>query len=104
MNMIIIMSKPAAASERLIVPISRPDKRTVARKAAAGGISMAEFARRAVLQYDLGEDRAAEEAELRTLLAMFKQVHARMLAQFDRTDRALDEALSRFEAREDQAQ
>jgi hypothetical protein len=53
------------------VPISRAEKRTVLKKASARGLSMAEFARRALLRYDPTEERDAEEAQLRALVEAF---------------------------------
>jgi hypothetical protein len=83
------------ATQRLIVPITARDKARVERKAAkAGKISTAEFVRRAVLNYEpAGVDEAAE---LRALIDGFEAVHARTLAQLDRTDAALDAALAHF--------
>lgn len=83
------------ATERLIVPISPEDKKRVEAKAAKLGRNMtAEFVRRAALAYE--PDEAADEAELRALLACFEEVHAATLAQLDRTDQALDAALAHF--------
>jgi hypothetical protein len=86
----------AAASERLIVPISPADKKAVERKAAAGKMSMAEFARRAVLKYDPREEENRIEAELRAVLQAFGTVHAQTIEQLDRADAALDAALAHF--------
>jgi hypothetical protein len=97
--MIMNMSKPVAATDRLIVPISPADKRAVSRKASARGMSMAEFARRALLRYDPRLEPEAEEAELRALLDVFKEVHAETLAQLDRTDAALDATIAQLERR-----
>jgi hypothetical protein len=96
--MIMIMSKSDAATQRLIVPISPAEKRAVSKKASARGLSMAEFARRALLRYDPTGERDAEEAQLRALVGTFRQVHAETLAQLDRTDAALDAAIARLEA------
>jgi hypothetical protein len=86
------------ATERLIIPISTEDKRRVEAKAAKLGRNMvAELVRRAVLAYD--PDEAADEAELRALLASFEHLHADTLVQLDRTDRALDAALAHFAGR-----
>lgn len=83
------------ATQRLIVPITAKDKAIVERKAAkAGKISMAEFVRRAVLNYEPADEEA--EAELRGLVNGFQALHARTLAQLDRTDAALDAALAHF--------
>jgi hypothetical protein len=92
----------AVVTERLIVPISPADKRLVERKASARHMSMAEFVRRAVVQYEPRDEEAREEAELRALLDVFEETHARTLAQLDRTDRALDAALAYFEAKKNQ--
>jgi hypothetical protein len=81
------------ATQRLIIPITAADKKAVEAKAAKLGRNMtAEFVRRAVLAYD--PDEAADEEELRTLIASFAAIHAATLAQLDRTDAALDRALS----------
>jgi Ribbon-helix-helix protein, copG family len=83
------------ATQRLIVPITAKDKERVERKAAkAGKISTAEFVRRAALNYEPAGE--AEEAELRALLKAFEELHAATLAQLDRTDAALDAALTHF--------
>jgi hypothetical protein len=83
------------ASERLVIPITAKDKARVERKAAlAGKISMAEFVRRAALNYEPAD--AAAAAELRCLLDSFEELHASTLAQLDRTDAALDAALAHF--------
>ena len=83
------------ATERLIIPISAEDKKQVEAKAAKLGRNMiAEFVRRAALAYE--PDEAADEAELRALLASFEQVHANTLRQLDRTDQALAAALAHF--------
>jgi hypothetical protein len=92
----------ALATQRLIVPISPADKELVERKALARRMSMAEFTRRAILQYEPGDEEEREEAELRALLVVFEQTHARTLEQLDRTDRALDAALAYFEAKKSQ--
>jgi hypothetical protein len=89
----------ALATERLIVPISPGDKRRVERKAQSGKMSMAEFARRALLNYDPGEENERAEAELREVLEIFDTVHVQTLGQLDRTDAALDAALAYFEAK-----
>ena len=88
--------KAALATRRLIVPISPSDKRTVERKAAAGGMSMAEFVRRAALSYNPGAEQRQEEEELRALLETFDSIHTQTLAQLDRADAALDAALEHF--------
>ncbi len=83
------------ASERLVIPITAKDKARVERKAAmAGKLSMAEFVRRAALNYEPADEAAA--AELRSLLRGFEELHASTLAQLDRTDAALDAALAHF--------
>jgi hypothetical protein len=83
------------ATQRLIVPITAKDKARVERKAAkAGKISMAEFVRRAALNYEPADEKA--EAELRSLVNSFEELHAGTLAQLDRTDAALDAALAHF--------
>jgi len=87
---------PVAASERLIVPISPADKKAVERKAAAGKMSMAEFARRAVLKYDPREEETRIEAELRTVLQAFGTIHAQTIEQLDRTNAALDAVFAHF--------
>ncbi len=91
---------PALATERLIVPISPADKKTVEKKARLRRLSTAEFVRRAILRDDAPDDERREEAELRALLDMFSLTHAETLEQLDRTDRALDEALAYFAAKE----
>ena len=93
------MRKSALATDRLIVPISPADKRLVERKASAGKMSMAEFVRRAALQYDPSAERQREEGDLRALLEVFGTTHAQTLGQLDRTDRALDAALAHFAAK-----
>jgi hypothetical protein len=92
--------KSALATERLIVPISRADKKAVEKKASAGKMSTAEFVRRAALHYDPRNERRREEAELRSLLAAFRATHAETLAQLDRTDAALNAVLAHFAAKE----
>ena len=92
----------ALATQRLIVPISPADKQLVERKASARHMSMAEFARRAVLQYEPRDEEEREEEELRALLEVFEQTRARTLEQLDRTDRALDTALAYFETKKKQ--
>ncbi|MGH6838932.1 MAG: plasmid mobilization protein [Methylocella sp.] len=83
------------ATQRLVVPITAKDKARVERKAAlAGKISTAEFVRRAALNYEPADEAA--EAELRGLVAGFDELHGRTLAQFDRTEAALDAALAHF--------
>ncbi len=83
------------ATERLVVPITAKDKARVERKAAtAGKMSTAEFVRRAALNYEPADEAAA--AELRSLVAVFEELHASTLAQLDRTDAALDAALAHF--------
>jgi hypothetical protein len=93
------MRRGALATDRLIVPITRADKRIVERKASAGKMSTAEFVRRAALHYDPGAERQREETELRALLDAFKAIHTQTLAQLDRTDTALDAALAHFAAK-----
>jgi hypothetical protein len=83
------------ASERLVVPITAKDKARVEKKAAmAGKISTAEYVRRAALNYEPAD--AAAAAELRGLVKGFEELHASTLAQLDRTNAALDAALTHF--------
>jgi hypothetical protein len=83
------------ATQRLVVPIMAKDKARVERKAAmAGKISTAEFVRRAALNYEPVDEAA--EAELRGLVPGFEELRARTLAQLDRTEAALDGALTHF--------
>ncbi len=93
------MAKTALATGRLIVPISPADKKAVERKASAGKMSTAEFVRRAILNYDPNGGSQREEAELQTLLDVFRATHAETLAQLDRADAALDAALAYFAAK-----
>jgi hypothetical protein len=82
------------ATERSVVPITAKDRARVEKKAAmAGKISTAEF-RRAALAYEPAD--AAAEAELRSLVAGFEELHASTHAQLDRTDAALNAALAHF--------
>ena len=83
-----------AATARLIVPISPDDKRLLERKARESAMSMAEYARRAVLDYDPGADREAQETELRALIEAHEAAFARMTQQLDRTDAAVDRMLA----------
>jgi hypothetical protein len=84
------------ATQRLVIPITAKDKARVEKKAAkAGKISMAEFVRRAALNYEPADEAAA--AELESLAAGFEELHAATLAQLDRTDAALDAALAHFD-------
>jgi hypothetical protein len=85
------------ATQRLIVPITARDKARVARKAAAGKISTAEYVRRAALSYEPAGEEAA--AELRALALRFEELHAATLTQLNRTDAALDAALAHFKAK-----
>ena len=87
------------ATERLIVPISPADKRRVERKAQAGKMSMAEFTRRALLNYDPSGENDRAEVELREVFQVFDGIHAQTLQQLDRTDAALDAALEYFAAK-----
>jgi hypothetical protein len=83
------------ATQRLVVPITAKDKARVERKAAkAGKISTAEFVRRAALNYEPADAQAG--AELHGLVTGFEELHAKTLAQLDRTDAALDAALAHF--------
>ncbi|HTV32726.1 MAG TPA: ribbon-helix-helix protein, CopG family [Methylocella sp.] len=83
------------ANKRLIVPITAKDKARVEKKAAAAGkLSTAEYIRRAALNYEPAD--AAAEAELASLLAGFKDLHKRTLAQLDKTDAVLEIGLARF--------
>jgi hypothetical protein len=91
---------PALATERLIVPISPADKKAVEKKARSRQMSMAEFVRCAILRDDAPDDERGEEAELRALLDVFAVTHAETLEQLDRTDRALDDALAYFAAKQ----
>jgi hypothetical protein len=83
------------ATKRLIVPISPSDKKLVEERAArAGKLSVAEFVRRAALNYEPADQ--ASEQELHQLLEGFDALHENTLAQLDRTDAALDAALAHF--------
>jgi hypothetical protein len=89
MHKVTKMRKAALATGRLIVPISPSDKRKIERKASAGRMSIAEFVRRAALQYDRGaEPRLGKEALL-ALLDAFGAAHAQTLARLDRRDAVL---------------
>jgi hypothetical protein len=88
-----------AATKRLIVPISPKDKRLVERKAAEHSMSMAEYARRAMLDFDPGEDRQAQEVELRSLIDAHEAALARMMEQLDRADAAVDRMVAHFAAK-----
>jgi hypothetical protein len=63
-------------------------------------MSTSEFMRRAILRHDAADDERKEEAELRALLDVFALTHAETLEQLDRVDRALDDALAYFAAKE----
>jgi hypothetical protein len=83
------------ATQRLVVPIAAKDKAVIERKAAkAGKMSMAEFVRRAALDYEPADEQAAHE--LQRLLDGFDGLHTATLQQLDRTDLALDAALAHF--------
>jgi hypothetical protein len=87
------------ATERLIVPISPADKKQVEKRASKHSMSMAEYARRAMLDYDPEADRAAQEAELRALIEAHEAALARMTDQLNRTDAAVDRLVSHFAAK-----
>ena len=99
MVMHIGLSVPARATERLIVPISPSDKKAVEKKALSRHMSTAEFVRRAVLQFDPRDEDGQEEAELRAVLKIFGDTHARTIEQLDRADRALDATFAYFAAK-----
>jgi uncharacterized protein (DUF1778 family) len=93
--MIMMEAVMSLATKRLIVPISPSDKKLVEQRAArAGKLSVAEFVRRAALNYDPADQ--AVEQELRQLLEGFDALHESTVAQLDRTDAALDRALAHF--------
>jgi hypothetical protein len=79
-----------AASRRLIVPISPADKKRIEQRARRHAMSMAEYARRAMLDYDPDADRPAQDAELRALIEAHEAAFARMTEQVDRADAAVD--------------
>jgi hypothetical protein len=87
------------ATARLIVPISPADKKLVEKRASQHAMSMAEFARRAMLDYDPDHDRSAQETELRALIAAHEVAFARMAEQLDRADAAVDRMIAHFEAK-----
>ena len=62
-------------------------------------MSIAEFVRRAALQYNPTAERRHEEGKLRALVDRFGAMHAQTLAQLDRTDAALSAALAHFAAK-----
>ena len=89
----------AAATERLIVPISPAEKKRIERRASQHGLSMAEYARRALLDYDPDETRSAQEAELRALIEAHEAAFARMTEQLDRADAAVERMVAHFAAK-----
>jgi hypothetical protein len=88
-----------AATERLIVPMSPADKKRVEKRASRHSLSMAEYARRAMLGYDPDTDQAAQEAELHTLIAAHEAALQRMTEQLDRADAAVERMVSHFSAK-----
>jgi hypothetical protein len=88
-----------AATERLIVPMSPTDKRLVEKRASRHSLSMAEYARRAMLDYDPAADKATEEAELRALIAAHEAALAQMTEQLDRADAAVERMTAHFAAK-----
>jgi hypothetical protein len=87
------------ATARLIVPISPSDKKRIERRASRHSMSMAEFARRAMIDYDPDADRPAQEAELRALIEAHEAAYARMVAQLDRADAAVARMVAHFPAK-----
>jgi hypothetical protein len=88
-----------AATARLIVPISPADKKLVEKRATRHAMSMAEYARRAMLNYDPDRDQASEEAELRALIEAHEAAFAHMTEQLDRADQAVDRMVAHFAAK-----
>ena len=83
------------------MPISPADKKLVEKRASRHAMSMAEYARRAMLEYDPDAHRLAQEAELRALIAAHETAYAQMTAQLDRADAAVERMLAHFAARRD---
>jgi phosphate uptake regulator len=92
-----------AATERLIVPLSPTDKRRIEKRARRHAMSMAEYARRAMIDYDPDSDRAAAEAELRALIETHEAAFRSMVEQIDRADAAFDRMVAHFAAKEESA-
>jgi hypothetical protein len=88
-----------AATERLIVPMSADDKKLVEKRATRHSMSMAEYARRAMLDYDPDDDRSAQDANLRALIEAHEAAFLRMKEQLDRTDAAVDRLVAHFAAK-----
>jgi hypothetical protein len=88
-----------AATARLIVPISPADKKIVEKRATRNAMSMAEYARRAMLDYDPRRTQAAQEAELRALIEAHEAAFAHMIEQLDRADKAVDRMTAHFAAK-----
>jgi hypothetical protein len=85
-----------AATERVVVLMSRAEKAALeSRAAAAGRLSTAEFIRRATAAYDA--ETARDEAELAALLPILRATHTETLRRLDEAERKVDETLAFLE-------
>ena len=79
-----------AATARVIVLMSPEEKAALDAKAArAGPVSAGELVRRAVAAYD--DETLREAEELRLLLDLFAQTHAKTILELDQLERKLDD-------------
>ena len=87
-----------AATERVVVLMTRAEKRALEAKARRLGASAAELVRRSVDAFD----ETADAAEVEALLKILATTHAATLAALDRADRELAETRAWFATKKPQ--
>lgn len=85
----------AAATERIVVLMSKPEKRALEAKARRMGTSTGEVVRRSVDAFD----PEADDAELEKLLDLLTSSHEATLAALDKAERELAETRAYFAAK-----
>ncbi|HTT81857.1 MAG TPA: hypothetical protein VMF67_00090 [Rhizomicrobium sp.] len=88
----------AVATERVVVLMTRTEKRALEAKARRMGSSAAELVRRSVDAFD----EALEVAEVEALLKTLATTHAATLTALDRAERELAETRAWFAAKKPQ--
>jgi len=85
----------AEATERVVILMTKPEKRALQAKAKRAGTSTAELIRRSVKSFDPNDDNA----EIEKLLGYLTEAHRKTLASLDKAEGELAETRAYFAAK-----
>ena len=92
----------AAATERVVILMTKPEKRSLESKARRIGASTAELVRRSVTAYDPDEQDERTGELIESLLEQLAKMHKSALAALDRAERELAETRAYFDRKRGQ--